>query len=126
MSDVDTFCAEKDLTEYTDLIKRGALIAQDPTNFDQVEGLLEDERSALQFEATHRWRHPLSLYFTIIVCSIGAAVQGWDQTGSNGANLSFPAVSAILQNLATKVYSRNSGIWHRRGRNSGLAQPNPR
>lgn len=27
---------------------------------------------------------------TIFTCSIGAAVQGWDQTGSNGANLSFP------------------------------------
>jgi hypothetical protein len=27
---------------------------------------------------------------TIITCSIGAAVQGWDQEGSNGANLSFP------------------------------------
>lgn len=27
---------------------------------------------------------------TIITCSIGAAVQGWDQTGSNGANLDFP------------------------------------
>lgn len=32
---------------------------------------------------------------TIFVCSIGAAVQGWDQTGSNGANLSFPQVFGI-------------------------------
>jgi hypothetical protein len=30
------------------------------------------------------------LYFTIILNSIAAAIQGWDQTGSNGANLSFP------------------------------------
>ena len=29
-------------------------------------------------------------YFTIILNSIAAAIQGWDQTGSNGANLSFP------------------------------------
>lgn len=27
---------------------------------------------------------------TIILCSIGAAVQGWDQEGANGANLSWP------------------------------------
>lgn len=27
---------------------------------------------------------------TVAVCSIGAAVQGWDQTGTNGANLAFP------------------------------------
>jgi hypothetical protein len=26
----------------------------------------------------------------ILLNSIGAAIQGWDQTGSNGANLSFP------------------------------------
>ena len=30
------------------------------------------------------------MYATIFCCSIGAATQGWDQTGSNGANLSFP------------------------------------
>ncbi|KAK4937616.1 hypothetical protein LTR28_009784, partial [Elasticomyces elasticus] len=38
---------------------------------------------------------PKLLYFTIILCSIGAAVQGWDQTGSNGANLSFPDALGI-------------------------------
>jgi MFS family permease len=27
---------------------------------------------------------------TIVLNSIAAAIQGWDQTGSNGANLSFP------------------------------------
>lgn len=27
---------------------------------------------------------------SIAVCALGAATQGWDQTGSNGANLSFP------------------------------------
>lgn len=92
MHDVEAFCNDKDLVEYTDLVKRGALIAQDPTNFEAVETLQDDERAALRFEAAHKWKHPLALYFTIIVCSIGAAVQGWDQTGSNGANLSFPVV----------------------------------
>jgi MFS family permease len=33
----------------------------------------------------------VTLYVTILICSVGAATQGWDQTGSNGANLSFPA-----------------------------------
>jgi MFS family permease len=32
---------------------------------------------------------------TIFTCSIGAATQGWDQTGSNGANLSFPVAFNI-------------------------------
>lgn len=30
------------------------------------------------------------LWYSIFLCAIGAATQGWDQTGSNGANLSFP------------------------------------
>ncbi|KAI7660469.1 MFS transporter [Hortaea werneckii] len=59
-------------------------------------GLLEEEeKAALRWESEHKWSHPLALYFTIIVCSIGAAVQGWDQTGSNGANLSFPVEFGI-------------------------------
>ena len=92
MQDVEVFCKEKNLTGYVDLVKKGALIAQDPAGFEQVQSLQEDEREALRFEAAHKWKHPMALYFTIIVCSIGAAVQGWDQTGSNGANLSFPVV----------------------------------
>ena len=90
MRDVDLFVEEKGLQEYTDLIKKGALIAQDPAGFEYLEVLSTEEKDLLRHEATHRWSHPLRLYLTIIICSIGAAVQGWDQTGSNGANLSFP------------------------------------
>ena len=46
-------------------------------------------------EVEHKWRVPRLLYLTIITCSIGAAVQGWDQEGSNGANLSFPVAFGI-------------------------------
>jgi hypothetical protein len=116
MNDVEVFCNEKGLTERVDLIKRGALVAQDPTAYEHVETLSEDEREALRFEAAHRWRHPLSLYFTIIVCSIGAAVQGWDQTGSNGANLSFPVVGRTMTNNDRDVMFR----WLTHIRNSAL------
>jgi hypothetical protein len=61
---------------------------------------------------TDKWSQPKALYMTIIICSLAAAVQfvfrfheflmsltaryrGWDQTGSNGANLSFPQVFNI-------------------------------
>jgi hypothetical protein len=102
MHDVEVFCNERGLTERIDLIKRGALVAQNPTGYEHIETLSQSEREALRFEAAHRWRHPLSLYFTIIVCSIGAAVQGWDQTGSNGANLSFPTVGrTTMSNTAS-------------------------
>ncbi|KAI0744237.1 hypothetical protein C8Q80DRAFT_1107713 [Daedaleopsis nitida] len=95
MRDVEQFAKEKDLVDLTEVLKKGALVAQNPTRWDEVESLTTAERDFLQQEHEHRWRHPLSLYFTIIVCSIGAAVQGWDQTGSNGANLSFPTEFGI-------------------------------
>ncbi|KAF4990226.1 hypothetical protein F66182_16618, partial [Fusarium sp. NRRL 66182] len=98
LSQVEEFAKEKDLVEYTELLKKGALVAQDPTSFESISGefaLSETEIQDLNAEITHKWRHPRTLYFTIILCSIGAAVQGWDQTGSNGANLSFPDVFGI-------------------------------
>lgn len=78
------------MAEHISLIQKGALVAQNPPDFEQIAELDEDEKAALRNEALHKWRQPWSLYFTVILCSIGAAVQGWDQTGSNGANLSWP------------------------------------
>lgn len=89
MSDVERFAAEHGLQEDIHLLKKGALVAQDPANYENLD-LDETEKAALRMEVTKKWTHPRLLYVTIIVCSIGAAVQGWDQTGSNGANLSFP------------------------------------
>ncbi|KAI5858782.1 hypothetical protein BZA05DRAFT_382426 [Tricharina praecox] len=90
MRDVSAFATEHGLEEATGLLQRGALVAQDPANFESVKELTEEEKEHLRFEISHKWKHPNALYMTIIICSIGAAVQGWDQTGSNGANLSFP------------------------------------
>ncbi|KAF1364051.1 hypothetical protein EJ07DRAFT_162566 [Lizonia empirigonia] len=90
MRDVEDFAREHDLEDIIDHLKKGALVAQDPNGFDNIEMLVEEDKQNLRFEKQHKWKHPLQLYITIIVCSIGAAVQGWDQTGSNGANLSFP------------------------------------
>jgi hypothetical protein len=71
------------------------MVAKDPPAFESVEGLTEGEKEAIRNEVLHKWRQPKALFFTIILCSIGAAVQGWDQTGSNGANLSFPVAFGI-------------------------------
>lgn len=89
-ADVDRFATENDLEDIKDDLRKGALVAQDPGNYEQVAELDDAERQALKDEAEHIYKQPMSLYISIIVCSIGAAVQGWDQTGSNGANLSFP------------------------------------
>jgi MFS family permease len=47
----------------------------------------------------NRWRQPWPLYMTIVLNSIAAAIQGWDQTGSNGANLSFPREFGIADTV---------------------------
>jgi hypothetical protein len=72
------------------LLCKGALVAQNPADFENIPELDEFDRKSLRDEITHRWKHPWALYFTIVLNSIAAAIQGWDQTGSNGANLSFP------------------------------------
>jgi len=95
VNNVEDFAKANDFHDMTPLLVRGALVAKDPPAFESVPGLTEPEKEAIRNEVLHKWRQPKSLYFTIILCSIGAAVQGWDQTGSNGANLSFPDALGI-------------------------------
>jgi len=78
------------MAEHAVLFGRAALVARDPERFELVTELDEGERSALSYERDHKWHAPPMLWYSIALCAIGAATQGWDQTGSNGANLSFP------------------------------------
>ncbi|KAK4223956.1 hypothetical protein QBC38DRAFT_502679 [Podospora fimiseda] len=98
MSRVEQFAHEKNLTEHLPLLRKGALVAQNPDdidNFKGAEALTQEEKDALHFEIEHKWRMPTKLFLTIATCSIGAAVQGWDQTGTNGANIFFPDIYGI-------------------------------
>lgn len=107
MAQVEEFAAEKGVTEHIDFLKKGALVAQDPDNYQDIHGehKLDDvEINALQREMSHKWRVPKMLYMTIITCSIGAAVQGWDQEGSNGANLSFPTALGLDESTDYGTY----------------------
>ncbi|KAI9371895.1 hypothetical protein BJX61DRAFT_553392 [Aspergillus egyptiacus] len=90
LHDVAEFAQQHDMNDILPDLRKGALIARDPESFRAVPGMTPPEIQVIQDETDHKWRQPYSLYFTIILCSIGAAVQGWDQTGSNGANLSMP------------------------------------
>jgi hypothetical protein len=76
-----------------------------------------------------KWSQPRALHITIVVCSLAAAVQyashgtifrvnvtyntlsgrGWDQTGSNGANLIFPNVLNIP--IADGSPNANANQW---------------
>ncbi|KAM7199603.1 Sugar transporter domain containing protein [Rhypophila sp. PSN 637] len=127
-SNVTEFCNANSLAAESDLhlFKKAALIAQDPASYETLSGeyaLDETEKEVLRNEVLHKWRVPKALYMTIITCSIGAAVQGWDQTGSNGANLSFPKALGIggdsqrdtylvgLVNAAPYIGSAFIGCW---------------
>ncbi|KAK4215005.1 hypothetical protein QBC37DRAFT_420063 [Rhypophila decipiens] len=108
-SNVTEFCNANSLAAESDLhlFKKAALIAQDPTSYETLSGeyaLDETEKEVLRNEVLHKWRVPKALYMTIITCSIGAAVQGWDQTGSNGANLSFPKALGIGSDSQRDIY----------------------
>lgn len=63
------------MTEILPELKKGALVARDPAEFETVADLTETEITALRNEVLHKWRQPKQLYFTIVLCSIGAAVQ---------------------------------------------------
>ena len=78
------------MPEHLDLFGKAALVARDPDRFQSLAELNEEEKTALQYEKDHKWHGPKMLWYSIGLCAIGAATQGWDQTGSNGANLSFP------------------------------------
>ena len=98
MRDVEAFAQHRGLSEHLAVLKRGALVAQDPSAIEHIDGperLNAEEIRALHDEVAHKWRMPLRLFLTIFTCSIGAAVQGWDQTGSNGATIFFPEYYGI-------------------------------
>ena len=90
--DVEQFAEKSGLTEYTNLLIKGgqssfqnqehrdtnvpsALVAKNPIEFESVEGIDEVETEAIRNEVLHKWKQPNALYYTIILWSIGAAVQ---------------------------------------------------
>ncbi|KAL1893498.1 hypothetical protein Sste5346_006326 [Sporothrix stenoceras] len=89
---VNDFCNENNWPDKRDVFYRGALAAQNPSPdaWGEIEELTEDDKYWLKREITHKWHLPRHLYYAIALCSLGSAIQGWDNTGANGANLSFP------------------------------------
>ncbi|KXG46807.1 Major facilitator superfamily domain, general substrate transporter [Penicillium griseofulvum] len=88
--DARAYAESHGLAEHADLFGRAAVVARDPKGFETATELDDEERTALAYERDHKWHGPKMLWYSIGLCAIGAATQGWDQTGSNGANLSFP------------------------------------
>jgi sugar porter (SP) family MFS transporter len=114
LTDVRNFAQEHGLQDVEPLLVKGALFAQSPALFEEMEELDEHDRKAIREEATHRFKLPRMLYFTIILNSVAAAIQGWDQTGSNGANLTFGQAFGIPDSgpecTANSTCEKNSWI----------------
>ncbi|KAL6415769.1 putative sugar transporter [Ilyonectria robusta] len=114
LRDVEDYAQKHQLTDALPYLRKGALVAQRPDDFECLEELDEEDREALRVEKTHKWKHPKMLYYTILLNSFSAIIQGWDQTGSNGANLSFPQAFGIEERgdrcTAAGTCERNSWI----------------
>jgi hypothetical protein len=82
-SDVHAFAQAHGLSHRLDLFQKAAAAIQG----ENIVDLTPAESDALHNETARKWQQPKMLYFTILVCSIGAIEQGWAQTGMNGANL---------------------------------------
>jgi len=89
--DAEEFAKNNGLSEFAEVFGRAAIVAREELGeHGKVTGLLDDEVAALDHEWNHKWSGTRMLWYTVGLCAVGAATQGWDQTGSNGANLSFP------------------------------------
>ncbi|OWT40791.1 hypothetical protein C362_01004 [Cryptococcus neoformans Bt1] len=93
-----------------EIFRKGALVAQAPHHTSNIAALSEKEKADLDYERAHKWRLPWKLYYAVIICAIGAATQGWDQTGSNAANLSFPAEFGIDSSIGQPGGARDEWI----------------
>lgn len=117
MQDVEQYAQEQDLNDILPLLKKGALVAQNPQDFETMPELDDEDRQVLRDEITHRWRHPKILYYTIILNSIAAAIQGWDQTGIIAAKHFYFSNCNRIQRRQPHLrgavrYSRwQTGVW---------------
>ena len=87
-SEVKNFMTETSLGLYSSHFEKGAFIAQNDQAFegprDDDLSLTGEERESLHRETTSQWRQPRTLWQLVILCAIGAATQGWDESAVDG------------------------------------------
>ncbi|KAJ7679753.1 hypothetical protein B0H17DRAFT_1077620 [Mycena rosella] len=99
LAQVEDFVGEKGFHDQLKLFQKAALLAQNPKTFESIPELDEEDKATIRREITH---------LTVILCSIAGT--SWDQTGSNGANLSFPIEFNIDPNDPGATGERNQWI----------------
>ena len=87
-SEVKNFMTETSLGLYSRYLEMGAFIAQNDRAFEGTRdddlSLTDEERESLHRETTSQWRQPRTLWQLVILCAIGAATQGWDESAVDG------------------------------------------
>lgn len=74
--------------------------------------LTSEEKEALASETTKGfWKQPKQLQVTIITLCVAATVQGWNQTGSNGANLNWPMQLGLTNYSGCDLVGREAWIY---------------
>ena len=94
---IEQFMKKTEIDEmFLDLIRKGAFLAQDSQAFEHPRDdglqLKAEERQALRQEdpkTGNKWNQPWIMYALVGCCSLGAAVQGMDETAVNGAQVFY-------------------------------------
>lgn len=76
IADAAAFASQYGLGHLEKEFQKGALVAQDPSAFESISLLSDDDKAILRRELSHRWSQPWELYYLVILCSLAAAVQG--------------------------------------------------
>ena len=74
LNGVEDFAREENLEYILPVLKKGALVAQN-TDFESIQELEQEDLDILHHEKAYKWDPTKGLYLTIIMCSVGAAVQ---------------------------------------------------
>jgi hypothetical protein len=118
ISDARVFAHEFGMGEDEDYFVKGALVARNPNDFEDIAELDEEDKIALREEITHKWKQPFTLYYLVgiscsvselisVMCSMAAVVQGMDETVVNGAQLFY----TVEFNLQPPYMSESQASW---------------
>ena len=84
------FVRQHQLENHEDVFVKAGKLLRDPEAWMSVPRLTAEEKDVLKHEtSTGFWKQPKQLQVTIITLCVAAVVQGWNQTGTNGANLNW-------------------------------------
>lgn len=64
-ADVDEFCNKHNLSDYNEVFRKGALVAQNPSGAQYLDILNQADKHILEREHTHKWSHPRQLYYLV-------------------------------------------------------------